>query len=156
MPGRRNGLARALWPSVVCGLVAMVAAASAADLGKRTLAPLPVATWTATIPVAFPGNAYTLRLFADGRYEEDGRNIASGEPIQETLTGAWHAEGAKLVLRQDGPSYVYDGEAHGNFFFGVLFLNDRRISPFCARLGEVPPKTGGADEVVALPLAGPA
>ena len=98
------------------------------------------AVWTAVIPQGFPGNVYTWQLKPGGRYSEDGRN-AAGARIQPTLSGHWRMSGKHMVLRQDGIDYVFDGEIVGDEYLGVVYLDARRFSRFCALRGSAPPKS---------------
>src|SRR5262245_16306341 len=65
--------------------------------------------WTVVIPDAFPRYIYTWHLNADGSYLEDGRDAATGRPIQSTLHGRWSSDGAQMILRQDNLPYLFDG-----------------------------------------------
>jgi hypothetical protein len=93
-------------------------------------------TWTAIIPDAFPRYVYTWHISADGTYREDGRDAATGAPIQSTLSGRWSVEGPRMILRQQGLPYVFDGVVLGGLYSGTLYMNGRAISPFCAAKGE--------------------
>jgi hypothetical protein len=95
--------------------------------------------WTAIIPEAFPRNIYTWRLWPDGHYDEDGHDRASGLPAQQTLTGRWTVDGARMVLRQDGNTFLFDGLIAGVRYAGTLYLQIRRASHFCALKGEAAP-----------------
>jgi hypothetical protein len=88
--------------------------------------------WTAIIPDAFPRYVYTWRMRSDGTYREDGRDALKGTPIQETLSGRWTMEGARMILRQQGIPYVFDGVVLENVYTGTLYLNGRSNSRFCA------------------------
>jgi hypothetical protein len=96
--------------------------------------------WTAIIPDAFPRYVYTWRMRSDGTYREDGRDALKGTPIQETLSGRWTMEGARMILRQQGIPYVFDGVVLGNVYTGTLYLNGRSNSRFCAAKGETAPE----------------
>jgi hypothetical protein len=106
-----------------------------------------VVTWTVTIPEGFPRNVYTWRLKADGTYEEDGRDLRTGIPVQRTLTGRWTVEGERMFLRQDRINYLFDGVIVGDRYFGTLYLNIRKVSPFCAVKGETVPQNCDAPKV---------
>jgi hypothetical protein len=95
--------------------------------------------WTVLIPDAFPHFVYTWRFNADGSYAEDGRDAATGRPIQPTLQGHWSRDGAHMILRQDGLPYVFDGVVLGDLYSGTMYFNDRSSSRFCAARGEQPP-----------------
>ena len=96
--------------------------------------------WIAIIPDAFPRYVYTWRMRSDGTYREDGRDALKGTPIQETLSGRWTMEGARMILRQQGIPYVFDGVVLGNVYTGTLYLNGRSNSRFCAAKGETAPE----------------
>jgi hypothetical protein len=98
------------------------------------------AVWTVLIPVAFPDYVYTWHLAADGSYAEDGRDAATGRPIQSTLHGHWRRDGAQMILRQDGLPYVFDGVVVGNIYSGTMSFDGRSSSHFCAARGEQPPE----------------
>jgi hypothetical protein len=100
-----------------------------------------ITVWTAVIPDAFPRYVYTWRMKADGTYREDGRDAATGTPIQPVLSGHWSREGPRMVLRQDNLPYVFDGVVLGNLYTGTLTLNGRAVSPFCAAKGEQAPQS---------------
>ncbi|RZN27717.1 hypothetical protein [Bradyrhizobium sp. Leo121] len=106
--------------------------------------------WTAIIPDAFPHYVYTWRMSPDGSYREDGRDAASGRPIQATLSGHWRRDGAHMVLRQEGYPFVFDGLVVGNGYAGTLRLNGRPFSRFCAIKGEKPPERCGSEAGVAM------
>jgi hypothetical protein len=108
------------------------------------------AVWTAIIPDAFPRYVYTWRMSPDGSYREDGRDAASGRPIQATLSGHWRLDGARMILRQDGYPFVFDGVVVGNTYAGTLYLNDRSVSRFCAAKGEKPPGRCSSEAGVAM------
>jgi hypothetical protein len=97
------------------------------------------AVWTAIIPDTFPRNIYTWHLNADGSYFEDGRDAATGRPVQSTLHGHWSRDGAHMILRQDGLPYVFDGTVLGNLYAGMMTFHGRASSRFCAAKGEQPP-----------------
>lgn len=99
--------------------------------------------WTAVIPQGFPGNVYTWHLKPDGSYLEDGRS-ASGAAVQSTLSGHWRLSGHHMVLHQDGIDYVFDGDIVGDEYLGVVYLDGKRFSRFCAMRGETPPKSCAA------------
>jgi hypothetical protein len=113
-----------------------------------------VGTWTVVIPSAFPGYVYTWRVAASGTYLEDGRDGTTGQRIQPTLRGKWMATGERLILRQTGISYVFDGALSGGNYAGTLFLDGRPVSRFCAAKGRrAPPSCSAADTPVSA-LAG--
>jgi hypothetical protein len=101
----------------------------APEQGQETL-------WTVVIPDRFPGYAYIWRLKPDGTYAEDGRDTATGEPIQETLSGRWTVEGARMILRQDTLSFVFDGIITGDHYSGMLYLDAKAFSRFSATKGD--------------------
>jgi hypothetical protein len=96
--------------------------------------------WTCVIPEIFPHVIYTWRLDENGRYREDGRDALSGQPVQPTLSGHWSRDGSRLVLRQDGIGYVFDGSVTAQTYAGILYLDGARVSRFCARRGAAPPE----------------
>lgn len=96
--------------------------------------------WTAIIPDAFPRYVYTWRINSDGTYREDGRDASDGKVIQDTLSGRWSVEGARMVVRQKGLPYVFDGVALGGLYTGTLYHDGRPVSRFCAAKGEAAPK----------------
>jgi hypothetical protein len=49
-------------------------------------------------------------------------------------------EGARMILRQQGIPYVFDGVVLGNVYTGTLYLNGRSNSRFCAAKGETAPE----------------
>ena len=95
--------------------------------------------WTVIIPEGFPRFIYTWRVKPDGTYGEDGRDAATGRPIQKTLSGRWTVDGARMVLRQDTLGFVFDGTVVGDRYAGTLYLGTRRVSRFCAARGEATP-----------------
>jgi hypothetical protein len=103
-------------------------------------------SWTVLIPDAFPNFIFTWRIAADGSYDEDGRESATGRPIQPTLHGRWSVEGERLILRQTDISYVFDGILSGMSYAGLLYLEGRPVSRFCAVKGETAPKRCSAGE----------
>ena len=105
--------------------------------------------WTAIIPDAFPSYVYTWRMKSDGTYREDGRDAATGTPIQSTLSGRWNSEGPRMVLRQQDLPYVFDGVVLGSLYTGTLYLNGRPVSRFCAAKGDEAPKRCDAGQGVA-------
>lgn len=107
------------------------------------------AVWTAIIPDAFPNYIYTWHMKGDGSYREDGRDAASGEPIQPTLSGRWSRQGARMVLRQDDQPFVFDGVVLGNLYAGMLYFGGRSRSHFCALRGEKAPERCDASPSVA-------
>ena len=108
------------------------------------------AVWTAIIPDAFPRYVYTWRMSPDGSYREDGRDGASGRPIQATLSGHRSLDGARMMLRQEGYPFVFDGVVLGNSYAGTLYLNGRSLSRFCAVKGEQPPERCGSEAGVTM------
>jgi hypothetical protein len=118
--------------------------------GRETSAAEAGTVWTAIIPYAFPRYIYTWHLNADGSYAEDGRDAATGRPIQSTLHGRWSSDGAQLILRQDGLPYVFDGVVVGNLYSGTMTFDGRSSSRFCAAKGEQPPEHCGPPQGVAL------
>ena len=108
-----------------------------------------ITVWTTIIPDAFPYYIYTWRMRGDGTYREDGRDAATGTPIQSTLSGRWNSEGPRLVLRQQDLPYVFDGAVLGNLYTGTLYYNGRAVSRFCATKGDEAPKRCDAEQGVA-------
>jgi hypothetical protein len=100
----------------------------------------PITVWTAIIPDGFPGFIYTWRMKDDGTYREDGRDEARGLPIQPTLSGRSSREGPRMLLTQDGQSFVFDGVVLGGLYTGTLYFHGRAYSRFCAAKGEDAPK----------------
>jgi hypothetical protein len=127
----KGGFGRIVW--VWLALALGIVPAAAADRGVA-------GSWTVLIPDAFPQFIYTWRIAADGSYDEDGRESTTGRRIQETLHGRWSVEGEKLILRQIGISYVFDGTLSGASYAGNLYLAGRPVSRFCAAKGETAPK----------------
>ena len=84
-----------------------------------------ITVWTAIIPDAFPRYVYTWRMKGDGTYREDGRDAATGAPIQSTLSGRWNSEGPRMVLRQQDVPYVFDGVVLGSLYTATLYFNGR-------------------------------
>ncbi|MCA1452964.1 hypothetical protein I6F35_06975 [Bradyrhizobium sp. BRP22] len=121
-----------------------------AVLSRDAAAGVEGTVWTAIIPDAFPRYVYTWRMSLDGSYREDGRDAASGRPIQATLSGRWSLDGARMILRQEGYPFVFDGVVVGNSYSGTLYLNDRSFSRFCAARGEKPPEHCGSGSGVAM------
>ena len=97
--------------------------------------------WTTVIPKGFPGILYTWHLMPDGSYREDGREMATDQKVQPTLSGHWRVTGRHMVLKQDGIGYVFDGDLIGDQYLGVLYLDGKRFARFCALKGEAPPQT---------------
>jgi hypothetical protein len=106
--------------------------------------------WTAIIPDAFPRYIYTWRVNADGTYREDGRDAATGAAIQATLSGRWSVDGPRMILRQQGLPYVFDGVVLGGLYTGTLYMDGRAISGFCAARGDRAPDNCGPKPRVAL------
>jgi hypothetical protein len=78
---------------------------------------------------------YVWRLKPDGTYTEDGRDAATGKPIQQTLSG-WIVEGARMILRQDTLGFVFDGTITGDQYSGILYLGTKTFSRFSATKGD--------------------
>jgi len=112
-----------------------------------------ITVWTAIIPDAFPGYVYTWRMKGDGTYREDGRDAATGAPIQSTLSGSWNSEGPRMVLRQQDQPFVFDGVVLGSLYTGTLYFNGRSVSRFCAAKGDEAPKRCDAGQGVAMTSA---
>jgi hypothetical protein len=110
------------------------------SLARETSEGASITVWTAIIPDAFPRYVYTWHMKGDGSYREDGRDAASGAPIQSTLSGRWNSEAPRMVLRQQDLPYVFDGVVLGGFYTGTLYFNGRAISRFCASKGDEAPK----------------
>ena len=98
-----------------------------------------ITVWTAIIPDAFPRYVYTWRMNGDGTYREDGRDAATGTPIQSALSGRWNSEGPRMVLRQQDLPYVFDGVVLGGLYTGTLYFSSRPVSRFCAAKGDKAP-----------------
>ena len=96
--------------------------------------------WTAIIARGFPDTMFTWHLEPDGRYREDGNDMVTGAPIQPTLSGHWTVSGTHMVLRQEGISYVFDGDVTGDVYRGMLYLDGKALSRFCAAKGKKPPR----------------
>jgi hypothetical protein len=109
--------------------------------------------WTAIIPDAFPRYVYTWRMRSDGTYREDGRDAVKGTAIQETLSGRWTTEGARMILRQQGQTFVFDGVVLGDIYTGTLYFNGRVVSRFCAARGDSPPDRCSTGPGMAMTLA---
>jgi hypothetical protein len=97
--------------------------------------------WTAIIPQGFPHIVYTWHLKSDGRYSEDGHEALGGMAVQPTLSGHWRKAGKHMVLRQDGIAYVFDGDIAGDEYRGIVYLDGKRFSRFCAARGNTPPQS---------------
>jgi hypothetical protein len=137
---RYNAMVR-LFFSVVIFYVAVQGGLRIDATFARAASDAPAGTvWTVLIPDAFPHYIYTWHLNADGGYFEDGRDAATGKPIQSTLHGRWSSDGAQMILRQDGLPYVFDGVVLGSRYAGTMYFNDRSSSRFCAVRGEQPPE----------------
>ncbi|MGH6776508.1 MAG: hypothetical protein ACRECL_00635 [Bradyrhizobium sp.] len=108
----------------------------ALDAAGRSPGPV----WTAIIPDAFPRYVYRWQIRDDGTYREDGRDAATGTPIESTLSGHWRRKGLHLVLRQDDQRFVFDGVVVGSLYTGALYFNGRSISGFCAARGQQAPR----------------
>jgi len=106
--------------------------------------------WTAIIPDAFPRYVDTWRMRSDGTYREDGRGVVKGTAIQETLSGRWTVEGARMILRQQGQPFVFDGVVLGGIYAGTPYYNGRAASRFCAAKGERPPERCSTGPGVAM------
>ena len=98
----------------------------------------PAGTWTATI-ASFPHQAYTWHFSRDGTYREYGRDTVSGRSVQPTIFGHWHSEGNRVFLIQDSINYRFEGEILDGLYSGILYLDDRPFSRFCALRGPRPP-----------------
>jgi hypothetical protein len=85
----------------------------------------PVGTWTIVIPVGFANNIFTWRVKADGTYEEDARDVKTGESVQPTFTGRWSVKDGRLTLAQNEYAYVFDGLLIGDSYSGMLTLAGR-------------------------------
>ncbi len=96
-------------------------------------------TWTAIIPGAFPHQTYTWHFMPDGKYSEDGQNSETRRPVQQTLHGHWRRQGYHLALVQDDIPYRFEGTVSDDFYFGILYLDGRAFSRFCAMKGAEPP-----------------
>lgn len=101
------------------------------------MTPTPAATnglsgsWTAIIE-EFPHQAYSWHFKTDRTYQETGRDLASGRKVQPTLSGHWRKEGSHLLLLQDGIDYRFDGVMADGLYSGMLYLDGRPFSRFCA------------------------
>ena len=115
-----------------------------------------ITVWTAIIPDAFPRYVYSWRMSGDGSYREDGRDAATGMPIQSTLTGRWSSEGPRMVLRQQDQPFVFDGVVLGGLYTGTLYFNGRPVSRFCAAKGDAAPTRCDAGQGVASAQSGTA
>jgi len=113
------------------------------------------AVWTAIIPDGFPGFVYTWHMKDDGTYREDGRDEATGLPIQPTLYGRWSREGTRLLLKQDDQPFLFDGVVLGGLYTGTLYFHGRSYSRFCAARGEAAPKHCDASPGVAMMMTKP-
>jgi hypothetical protein len=122
---------------VSCVLLSDIGAQPSLALETGTSA---AAVWSAIIPDGFPGFVYTWQMKDDGSYREDGRDGASGKPIQPTLSGRWSRDGSRMLLKQEGQPFVFDGVVLGGLYTGTLYLHGRAYSRFCAQTGDVAPK----------------
>ena len=113
-----------------------------------------ITVWTAIIPDAFPRYVYTWRMKGDGTYREDGRDAATGAPIQSTLSGRWNSEGPRMVLRQQDVPYVFDGVVLGSLYTATLYFNGRPVSRFCAAKADEAPTRCDAGQGVASAQSG--
>jgi hypothetical protein len=129
-----------LLAALVLGVAGDVVLAVAQQTSIQSDQDQKIVIWTATIPDAFPRNVYTWRLRPDGTYGEDGRDVLTGEPVQPTLSGRWTVDGTRMILRQDGIRYVFDGVVVGDRYSGTLYLGEQRMSRFCAVKGETVPQ----------------
>ena len=120
---------------LAAALLALAIGMVPAAAGNRGVA----GSWTVLIPDAFPDVIYTWRIAADGSYAEDGRDSATGRPIQPTFHGRWTLEGERLILRQTEYDYVFDGTLSGTSYGGSLYYEGRLVSRFCAAKGEAAP-----------------
>jgi hypothetical protein len=130
----RSGLAR-----YVVLFLTLAITASPASAQRLSAQDQAAVVWTIIIPEGFPKDVFTWRLKPDGTYEEEGREVASGRPIQPALTGRWTLEGSHMVLRQTGIPYVFDGTSNGEHYSGTLYLSGRPFSTFCAVKGALAP-----------------
>ena len=105
--------------------------------------------WTVLIPDAFPRFVFIWHVNPDGSYAEDGRDAATGRPIQSTLHGHWSRDGAHMILRQDGLPYVFDGVVLGDLYAGTMTFDGRAGSRFCAARGEQPADHCGPPQGIA-------
>jgi hypothetical protein len=141
---------------LVLGIASSAAAPSAVaqDSTTQTGQDQSSVTWTVTIPEGFPGKVFTWRLKPDGTYEEDGRDQGSGRSIQPTLFGRWTIDGDRMVLRQEGFTYVFDGVVAGDRYSGTLYFGLRRMSRFCAIKGQAVPQHCDLGVASLLPATG--
>jgi hypothetical protein len=52
----------------------------------------------------------------------------------------WTVDGTRMILRQDGIRYAFDGVVVGDRYSGTLYLGEQRVSRFCAVKGETVPQ----------------
>jgi hypothetical protein len=138
-----------VWCALFCALSARPSLASETSGGPATV-------WTAIIPDGFPGFIYTWRMKDDGTYREDGREEASGKPVQPTLSGRWSRDEARMLLKQDDQPFVFDGVVLGGLYSGTLYFHGRAYSRFCAAKGEAAPKRCDTAPGVAMVVLKPA
>jgi hypothetical protein len=119
--------------AALLALALEMATAAAADRGIA-------GSWTVLIPDAFPDFTFTWRIAADGSYDEDGHESATGKSIQPTFHGRWTLDGEGLILRQIEYSYVFDGTLSGTSYAGLLYFEGQLVSRFCAAKGETAPE----------------
>jgi hypothetical protein len=146
---RCDAMVRRLAAFVPCLLILQLVHADTVHANETSQAQAST-VWTALIPDAFPRYVYTWQLNADGTYLENGRDAATGRPIQSTLHGHWSRDGAQMILRQDGLPYVFDGVVLGNLYAGTMYFDGRSSSRFCAAKGELPPEGCNAGQGVAM------
>ncbi len=101
--------------------------------------------WTTIIPEGFPQNVYTWHLRPDGTYDEEGRDIMTGRFIRSTLSGRWALKDTKMTLTQDGTPFVFEGTVIDNYYAGILYLDGKPVSTFCAHKGESIPENCDAE-----------
>jgi hypothetical protein len=131
----------AIWYAILWGVCANASFSLGATEGTADV------VWTVLIPDAFPRHIYTWHVRS---YREDGRDILSGNAIQATLAGRWSTEGLRLVLRQDGTPFVFDGVVLGDVYIGTLYFNGRAVSRFCAARGQQAPDSCNTAPKVAM------
>jgi hypothetical protein len=129
--------------ALVLALSSAMLPVSAGEGGRQSK---PSGAWTAIIPDAYPNYVYTWRFAPDGTYTEDGSDL-SGASIQPMQSGHWSLDGARMIMRQDTDTFVFDGVLAGKRYWGTLTLDGREISKFCAAKGEDPPEHCDEGEV---------
>ena len=138
-----------VWCALLAALPARSSLAMEAGGGPATV-------WTAIIPDGFPGFIYTWHMKDDGTYREDGRDEAKGTPIQPTMFGRWSRDEARMLLKQDGQPFVFDGVVLGGLYTGTLYFHGRAYSRFCAAKGQLAPKRCDTSPGVAMVVKKPA